>query len=679
MAEDNAAKQQQELKTLVEEQEKIADHIRNMKKNNAAKEEVEKEVAKLKIAKEKVEAKRKELNPAKVEFPRVAFGRLMQQRFFINPSFEIYGGIAGLFDLGPPGTAIKANLLNLWRQHFVLTENMLEVDCTSVTPEPVLEASGHVAKFADMMVKDTKTGSCYRADHLLEGHLETLLAAKDLDPKKADEYKTVKAQADAYSREELGRIMKLYGVKAPETNNDITDPEPFNLMFQTMIGPTGHVKGFLRPETAQGIFVNFKRLLEYNGGKLPFAAAQIGQAYRNEIAPRSGLLRVREFTLAEIEHFVNPEDKSHPKFSSVADYIVTLFPQDDQLGSKKTKDMTIGEAVRNKIVANETLGYFIVRVHMFLLAAGIKKDRLRFRQHLRDEMAHYACDCWDAEIQNSYGWVECVGIADRSAYDLSVHSKKTGASLTAFVDFPEGPRTVEAVDMTINKGAIGKTYKKKGEVLVNYLNARSTKELDELSQKLESGPVKIQVDQESFDLSKDLVSFKKVSRKEQGAHITPGVIEPSFGIGRILYSLLEHAYYTRENDEQRAVLALTPVIAPVKVSVLPLMQQPALTAFVPKVVTELADHGLSNKTDDTGSSIGKRYARTDEIGIPFGITIDHETIENQTITLRERDSTTQVRVKITEVAPLIQKLISGRTNWTDVRKNYPNVDVKEDK
>jgi len=351
---------QKELAALVLEEQKIADHIREIKKNKAPKDQVESWVVKLKEAKAKVEAKKKELPTTeantKSEFNRVAFARLMSQRFFINPSFEIYGGIAGLYDLGPPGTAVKANLLALWRQHFVLYDNMLEVDCTSVTPEPVLETSGHVAKFSDFMVKDLKTGACYRADHLLEGHLETLLEAKDLDPKLAEEYKTVMAQADAFSQKELGSYLRKYDVKAPDTKNDIGEPEPFNLMFQTQIGPTGKITGYLRPETAQGIFVNFKRLLEYNGGKLPFAAAQIGQAFRNEIAPRSGLLRVREFTLAEIEHFVNPEDKSHPKFAQIASYKLSLFPREDQITTKKTIEMTIGDAVKNGVVNNETLG-----------------------------------------------------------------------------------------------------------------------------------------------------------------------------------------------------------------------------------------------------------------------------------------------------------------------------------
>ena len=187
----------------------------------------------------------------------------------------------------------------------------------------------------------------------------------------------------------------------------------FNLMFQTHIGPSGAVKGFLRPETAQGIFVNFKRLLEFNQGKLPFAAAQIGNAFRNEISPRSGLIRVREFTMAEVEHFCDPAEKDHPKFSGVADTVMNLYSANNQMAGEAAKQVKIGDAVAAGTVANQTLGYFLARIQNFLMKIGVDNSRLRFRQHMANEMAHYACDCWDAEILTSYGWVECVGCADR--------------------------------------------------------------------------------------------------------------------------------------------------------------------------------------------------------------------------------------------------------------------------
>ena len=160
---------------------------------------------------------------------------------------------------------------------------------------------------------------------------------------------------------------------------------------------------FLRPETAQGIFVNFKRLLEFNNGKLPFAAAQIGKAFRNEISPRSGLLRVREFEMAEIEHFVDPDEKQKfLKFSTVSDLQITFYSACDQMNGQPARDLSLGEAVSSGMVANETLGYYIGRIFLFLLRVGVGRDKLRFRQHLSNEMAHYACDCWDAECKTSY-------------------------------------------------------------------------------------------------------------------------------------------------------------------------------------------------------------------------------------------------------------------------------------
>merc|ERR1719233_1267375 len=241
----------------------------------------------------------------------------LKRRFFYDQSFAIYGGVTGQYDFGPMGCAMKQNLLQAWRKHFVLEEQMLEVDCTVLTPEPILDASGHVARFADLMVKDTKNGECFRLDHLIKAALEKVCADK-------------KTSADT---------------KAPLTNNLLSEPIEFNLMFSTHIGPSGAVKGFLRPETAQGIFVNFKRLLEFNQGRLPFAAAQIGNSFRNEISPRSGLIRVREFTMAEIEHFCDPVDKSHPKFSGVATNKMTLYSACNQMAGEAAKVVSIGDAV----------------------------------------------------------------------------------------------------------------------------------------------------------------------------------------------------------------------------------------------------------------------------------------------------------------------------------------------
>ena len=223
---------------------------------------------------------------------------------------------------------------------------------------------------------------------------------------------------------------------------------------------------YLRPETAQGHFVNFSRLLDFNNNRLPFASAQVGRSFRNEISPRAGLLRVREFTMAEIEHYVDPEDKSHESFSDVRHIELSLLDRHVQTsGSSQVVRMSIGDAVEKGIVANETLGYFLARIYLFLIKIGIDPNRLRFRQHMANEMAHYATDCWDAEIENSVGgWTECVGCADRAAYDLSVHSKRTGHPLIVRQQLPE-PVVYEKEVVTFNKKVFGKSFGRDGAAL----------------------------------------------------------------------------------------------------------------------------------------------------------------------------------------------------------------------
>ncbi|XP_047316899.1 glycine--tRNA ligase, mitochondrial 1-like [Impatiens glandulifera] len=597
----------------------------------------------------------------------------LERRLFYIPSFKIYRGVAGLYDYGPPGCAVKSNVLAFWRQHFVLEESMLEVDCPCVTPEVVLKASGHVDKFTDLMVKDEKTGTCYRADHLLKDFCkEKIEKDPNLSEEKAAELKHVLAVLDDLSSEELGAKIKGYGITAPDTKNPLSDPYPFNLMFQTSIGPSGVSRGYMRPETAQGIFVNFKDLYYFNGNKLPFAAAQIGQAFRNEISPRQGLLRVREFTLAEIEHFVDPEDKSHPKFPEVAKLEFLMFPREDQVSGKSARRLCIGEAVTQGIVNNETLGYFIGRVYLFLTSLGIDKERLRFRQHLANEMAHYAADCWDAEIECSYGWIECVGIADRSAYDLRAHTDKSGVALVAAEKFAE-PREVEKLVITPIKKELGLAFKGNQKMIVEALEAMGEEEALEMKTNLDSkGEVQFRVCtlEKDVTIKKGMVTISKEIKKEHQRVFTPSVIEPSFGIGRIIYCLYEHSFYTRPNkggDEQLNVFRFPPLVAPIKCTVFPLVQNQEYEGVARSIAKALTAFGISYKIDLTGTTIGKRYARTDELGVPLAITVDSTT----TVTLRERDSKHQIRVSVDEVATVVKEVSDGTSTWADVLWKYP--------
>jgi glycyl-tRNA synthetase len=437
----------------------------------------------------------------------------LESNLFFMPSFKIYGGVAGLYDYGPTGAAIKANLQAFWRQHFVLEENMLEIECPAVTPACVLKASGHVDRFIDLMVKDVITGDCYRADHLLKDVLEAKIE-ETTDAVAKKELEVTLAHLDEFKAEELGSYLKKFATKAPETGNELSDPYPFNLMFATQIGPSGNLQGYLRPETAQGIFVNFRDLLYHNGQKLPFAAAQIGQSFRNEIAPRAGLLRVREFTQMEIEHFVNPDNKTHKKFANVKDLTFLMYPRKQQMEASGAIELNMGSMVTEGIIANETLGYFIARTYEYLIAVGIDHKRLRFRQHLQHEMAHYACDCWDAEVETSYGWIECVGLADRSAFDLDAHSKAANVDLTAFHKY-DTPIEMDVIKVDPSMKEIGKDFGKSAANVKTALMALNDDQKSGIQAALaEHQTVKLTTADGEVDLLPKHVTIKQVQHSQ---------------------------------------------------------------------------------------------------------------------------------------------------------------------
>ncbi|KAJ4925358.1 hypothetical protein JOQ06_018090 [Pogonophryne albipinna] len=552
-------------------------------------------------------------------------------------------GVSGLYDFGPVGCALKNNILQVWRQHFIQEEQILEIDCTMLTPESVLKTSGHVDKFADYMVKDVKNGECFRADHLLKAHLQKLMSDKKCSADKKAEMEEVTTQMDNYTQQELTDFFVKYNVKSPITGNDLTAPTLFNLMFQTSIGPGGNMTGYLRPETAQGIFLNFKR-----------------NSFRNEISPRSGLIRVREFTMAEIEHFVDPNEKIHPKFSNVADLDLTLYSSKAQTSGQSAKIMRLGDAVEQGVINNTVLGYFIGRIYLYLTKVGISKDKLRFRQHMDNEMAHYACDCWDAETKTSYGWIEIVGCADRSCFDLQCHAKAT--------------------KFEANKGAIGKAYKKDAKIAMEYLSGCDESFITEQEQLLtDAGEFTIESEGKSFKLTKDMVSVKRFQKTLHVEEIVPNVIEPSFGIGRVMYSIFEHTFQVREGDDQRTYFSFPATVAPYKCSVLPLSQNQDFVPFVKQLSEAMTKNNVSYKVDDSAGSIGRRYARTDEIGVAFGITIDFDTVNKtpHTATLRDRDSMRQIRAEVSELPDIVRDLANGSLTWAEVESEFPLFEGQE--
>ncbi|TIB68089.1 hypothetical protein E3P77_01274 [Wallemia ichthyophaga] len=618
------------------------------------------------------------------------------RRFFFAPAFEIYGGCAGLYDYGPPGSALQANILDAWRKHFIIEEEMLEVDTTAVTLGEVLKTSGHVDKFTDWMCRDTKTGDIFRADHLVEAVLEARLkgdkeargeqqieqpkedekkkkkkvksSAVKLDDAVVQQYETILAQIDNFDGEGLADLIEKHSIKSPESQNDLTKPVEFNLMFESSIGPTGQVKGYLRPETAQGHFVNFGRLLEFNNGRVPFASAQIGKSFRNEISPKQGLLRVREFLMAEIEHYVDPLKKNHPRFNEVENVQLQILPNEVQVeGKTDLTKITVGEAVKKGIIDNETLGYFVARINLFLEKIGINKDRLRFRQHMSNEMAHYASDCWDAEIHTSYGWIECVGCADRSAYDLTVHAVRTGQPLVVREPLPE-IKIEEKWAPEINKKKFGPTFRANQKIVESTIFALDQPRLECIKKDFDSqGKSDIQAaDGNKYDLTPELLTIEKKTFKETKREFTPNVIEPSFGIGRILYALLEHSFYAREQDEGRTVLGFPPLVAPIKALVVPISNSKEFEPIIKGISLRLRKNGVASRVDDSSATIGKRYARNDELGTPYGITVDFATVKKNTITLRERDTTEQKIGTVEQVVDAIVKLSKGEIEWPQV-------------
>lgn len=542
---------------------------------------------------------------------------LCRRRGFIWPSFEIYGGVAGMFDYGPLGCVLRNNIVEKWRALYKGREGFVEIDSETVSPKEVFKASGHVDEFSDFMTFCTKCESPFRADHLVKDFCEN---------------------PDVLSAKELEDMFAERGIKCPECGGDLGKVEEFNLMFKTNIGPGSNRVGYLRPETAQGIFVNYPNLYRYNREKLPLGVIQTGRGYRNEIAPRQGMIRMREFNMMEVELFVDPEDKSWSKFNDVKDCEFTLIPQD---GRQIT--VTVGDAVDRNIIVNEVLAYFVYATKQLLISIGVKEDKIRFRQHLKDEMAHYAADCWDAEVELSYGWTEVTGVADRGCWDLSRHAKFSGQELTHFKRFDE-PREVEEERVKAKHRALGPRFKNRAKEMAAAIEALKPSDVMD-------NRITVTVGGETVDLTDEFFEVVLVKEKVSGIRVIPHVIEPSYGLDRLFYSVLEHAY-DHDEKEDYTILHLKPSMAPVKVGVFPLMEKDGLDSIALGISEDLRMSGIETVYDGAGT-IGKRYARMDEIGTPWCITVDYETIEEGkdkgTVTLRYRDTKEQVRLSIEDV------------------------------
>ena len=473
--------------------------------------------------------------------------KLALERGFYFPSCEVYGDSqAGFWEYGPNGVSIKNKFLELWRQQLVRRDRMLEIDGSQIMSKSVFEASGHLGNFADPIVKCKECKSTFRADKLIVDAAEVEI------PESSD-------------LNEFDNVIKEKAISCPKCNGSLDNTKKFNMMFKVGIGPEEE-EAYLRPETCQSIFVDFPRLFKTMRGKLPIGIAQVGKSFRNEIAPRQSLLRLREFYQAEIEVFCNPNKLDVlDKFSEIEN--TTLRIQNEQ----EVVTVTCKQAVESGIIPNKFVAYYLGLLSEFYEKTGIDMNKSRFRKLGEKEKAFYAEVAFDFEVETTIGWLELVACNYRSDYDLSSHAKKS---------------------------------KEKFEVMDN----------DE--------------------------------------KVLPHVFEISMGIDRSLYCVLEHGYKD-DKENERVVLSIRPYLAPVHVGVLSLVKKDGLAEKTNDVYLN-----IKTKFDsflDHAGAIGRRYRRLDEIGAPFAITIDHQTKDDDTVTIRSRDSMSQDRVKIKDLEEILSK------------------------
>ncbi|MDH3618129.1 MAG: glycine--tRNA ligase [Nitrosopumilus sp.] len=476
--------------------------------------------------------------------------KLALERGFYFPSCEVYADAqAGFWEYGPSGVGLKNKFLELWRRELVRRDGMLEIDGSQIMSKSVFEASGHLGNFADPIIKCTKCKATFRADRTISE------ISKIEIPESADLV-------------EFDNAIKENGIKCPKCKGDFENTKKFNMMFKVGIGPEEEI-AYLRPETCQSIFVDFPRLFKIMRGKLPLGIAQVGKSFRNEIAPRQSLLRLREFYQAEIEVFCNPKKLDEmEKFSEIQDTAIRVQTDSEPVS------MTCKEAVESRIIPNKFVAYYLGILTEFYEKTGIDITKSRFRKLGDKEKAFYAEVAFDFEVETTIGWLELVACNYRSDYDLSSHSQKS---------------------------------KEKFEVMDN----------DE--------------------------------------KVLPHVFEISMGIDRSLYTVLEHSLRD-DKENERTVLSLKPYLSPIHVGVLSLVKKDGLKEKTDEIYVQ-----IKRKFDaflDHSGAIGRRYRRLDEIGSPFAITVDHQTLEDDTITIRMRDSMEQRRMKISDLNSILSEYTS---------------------
>lgn len=457
---------------------------------------------------------------------------LAKRRGFVFPTSEIYGGLANSYDYGPLGAQLLRNIRQAWWHEFIeQRSDMVGLDSQILQHPETWVASGHVGSFSDPLVDDTVTKKRYRADHLIEDWLAAQTTHTDLD----------NLVVEDMTVEEMGAFIKKYEIMSPD-GNPVTEPKAFNLLFETKIGTVAGEKStvYLRGETAQGIFANFKQIVDSTRVKLPFGVGQIGKSFRNEITTGQFVFRTLEFEQAEIEYFFDPTHTDwHDLFKNWQDAMWAFV--------------------------TDTL--------------GINHQNLRWRQHSDAERSFYSEDTWDLDYHFSFGWKELWGLAYRTDYDLKQHIKHSGQKLEY-----RDPQTQEPM--------------------------------------------------------------------------VPHVIEPAVGVNRLFLMVLTDAFWQDEANN-RTVLKLKPSLAPYQVAVFPLVKnKPELVQAADDVFQQLRTSNLKPRiTWDDRGNIGKRYLYQDEMGTPFCVTVDYQTLEDQTVTIRHRDTTEQQRLPLAELEQFLADVL----------------------
>ena len=554
---------------------------------------------------------------------------LLRRRGIVLPSFELYGGVSGLVDYGPVGATIKRRVMDIWIKHWLSIPNIVEVDSPTITPESVLIASGHVGEFNDKMSECRSCGSIFRSDHLLEG---------------------LHQSPENLEAIELDRLISDHRIKCSRCGeSDWKEAVPMNLMFKTSIGAMGGSRtAYMRPETAQGMFMLFPALYRHFRQKMPFGAIQTGKGYRNEISPRQGMIRLREFNMAELEFFIDPELPPSTDLGKWQWEVCMIpDPEGDYAGEKNLK---IKEAFETGIVKHPTVAWFLGMTAEFMEKVGVDLTKIRFRQHANSEMAHYASDCWDCELLGEHGWIEAVGIANRTCHDLESHQEKSGSKLLRGWREYDTPIREEREALKPVGSVIGPEFRERA--------ADVSSAISDLQKMPESFPFELELsDGKRFVIEETMVQRSSENIVINGEYFTPHVIEPAFGIDRIIWHILDHNFLEMEKEgESYAILSLSSAVSPYDIAIFPLFDKDGMDVMAREIFSSIKSETGIIANLDTSGSIGRRYARADEIGTPWAATIDHQSLKDKTVTIRRRDDQKQVRVGVDS---LIQTLYSN--------------------